>query len=85
MKSKNQVANAARNDENVSGSSSCTEQIDKKGPTSDGIRQRANEIYTERGGTDAADLDDWLQAEREFRANPKSNACLVLPGRREGP
>jgi hypothetical protein len=68
---------------NVSGSSSNSEQIDKKGPTSDEIRRRAHEIYTERGGTDGADLDDWLQAERELRANHRGNGTrLVLPGRR---
>jgi Protein of unknown function (DUF2934) len=39
------------------------------------IRQRAFEIYIERGGIHGCDLDDWLQAEREFperTANKKS-------------
>lgn len=31
------------------------------------IARRAYEIYTERGGRDGYDLDDWLQAERELR------------------
>jgi Protein of unknown function (DUF2934) len=73
MKSKNQVANAENNHQNVSGSSCSAEQIDKKGPTSGEIRRRAQEIYMERGGTDGCDLDDWLQAERELRADCKSN------------
>ena len=36
-------------------------------PTSEEIRQRAFEIYTERGGLHGCDLDDWLQAERELQ------------------
>ena len=31
------------------------------------IRQRAFEIYMERGGIHGCELDDWLQAERELR------------------
>ena len=31
------------------------------------IARRAYEIYESRGGTDGADLDDWLQAERELQ------------------
>src|SRR5947199_1679041 len=31
------------------------------------IALRAYEIYQERGGTDGADLDDWLEAERELQ------------------
>ena len=30
------------------------------------IRHRAYEIYLERGGEPGHDLEDWLQAEREF-------------------
>jgi hypothetical protein len=78
MDLKTQVASAESNGENVSGSSSIAEQIDqkqmdKKRPTSAEIRRRAHEIYTERGGTDGCDLDDWLQAQRELRPNCKSN------------
>lgn len=36
--------------------------------TDDDIARRAYEIYLRRGGTHGADLDDWLQAERELRA-----------------
>ncbi|HSL23121.1 MAG TPA: DUF2934 domain-containing protein [Vicinamibacterales bacterium] len=35
--------------------------------TEEEIARRAYEIYTERGGRDGYDLDDWLQAERELR------------------
>jgi hypothetical protein len=48
-------------------------------PTSDSVQDsvqisdeqialRAYEIYQERGGSDGADLDDWLQAERELQS-----------------
>jgi hypothetical protein len=33
----------------------------------DPIAQRAYELYRARGGTHGADVDDWLQAERELR------------------
>lgn len=34
--------------------------------TDDAIARRAFEIYESRGASDGADLDDWLQAEREL-------------------
>ena len=33
----------------------------------DAVARRAYEIYQNRGGTDGADLDDWLEAERELK------------------
>ena len=33
----------------------------------DDIARRAYEIYEERGRIEGADVDDWLQAERELR------------------
>jgi len=35
--------------------------------TEERIRQRALEIHKARGGVPGRELDDWLQAEREFR------------------
>ena len=35
--------------------------------SSDAVAKRAYEIYQNRGGTDGADLDDWLEAERELK------------------
>ena len=35
-------------------------------PTDEEIRLRAFEIYTERGALPGADLDHWLEAEREL-------------------
>jgi hypothetical protein len=35
--------------------------------TDDAIAARAYELYLARGGTHGADMDDWLQAERELR------------------
>ncbi len=37
-------------------------------PTDEAIAQRAHELFLARGGTHGADLDDWLQAERELKA-----------------
>jgi hypothetical protein len=37
-------------------------------PTPEQIRQRAYEIHKARGGAPGRELDDWLQAEREFMA-----------------
>ena len=35
-------------------------------PLEEQIRQRAHEIYLQRGGEDGSELDDWLQAEQEI-------------------
>jgi hypothetical protein len=34
-------------------------------PVEDKIRQRAYQLYLERGATDGGDVDDWLRAEQE--------------------
>ena len=39
----------------------------RSSPSPEEIRQRAFEIYMERGGIHACDLDDWSQAERELQ------------------
>ena len=36
-------------------------------PLEQRIRERAYEIYLQRGGGDGAELEDWLQAEEELR------------------
>ena len=36
----------------------------------DAVARRAYEIYERRGGGDGADLDDWLEAERELGPGP---------------
>ena len=36
-------------------------------PIEEQIRQRAQEIYLQRGGQDGSELEDWLQAEAEIR------------------
>jgi hypothetical protein len=35
-------------------------------PLEQRIRERAHEIYLQRGGEDGSDLEDWLQAEEEI-------------------
>jgi hypothetical protein len=37
-------------------------------PLEEQIRQRAFEIYLQRGGQDGYDLDDWQQAEAELQS-----------------
>jgi hypothetical protein len=34
------------------------------------VAKRAYEIYQNRGGNHGADLDDWLEAERQLNAGP---------------
>lgn len=36
----------------------------------DAVARRAYEIYQSRGGDHGADLDDWLEAERQLRRGP---------------
>jgi hypothetical protein len=35
-------------------------------PTHEEIAARAHAIYLQRGGTGGSDMDDWLQAERDY-------------------
>lgn len=39
------------------------------------IRQRAYELYDQRGRADGHDLDDWLQAEREIKGTQTNAAA----------
>jgi hypothetical protein len=41
-------------------------QEPKSLPLEERIRQRAHDIYLQRGGEDGSDVDDWLQAEIEI-------------------
>ncbi len=50
-------------------------------PTPEQIRQRALEIHKARGDGSGHELDDWLQAEREFLAEQERPAS---PGERAG-
>ena len=37
------------------------------------VAARAYELYLARGGGDGRDMDDWLEAEREFGEQPRAN------------
>jgi Protein of unknown function (DUF2934) len=43
-------------------------------PIDQRIRQRAYELYLQRGRTDGHDLDDWLQAECEIKGTEENAA-----------
>ena len=43
-------------------------------PIDQRIRQRAYELYVQRGRIDGHDLDDWLQAECEIKATEENAA-----------
>jgi hypothetical protein len=38
----------------------------------DRVAERAYELYRARGGSDGADMEDWLAAEREFSSDSDS-------------
>ena len=40
---------------------------DENGPSEDDIRNRAYQLYLERGGGHGMHFDDWLQAEKELK------------------
>ena len=46
----------------------------------DFIRRRAYEIHMTRGGGMGQDLDDWLQAEREIKAEMQHASDFSNPG-----
>ncbi len=41
--------------------------MEKKGPSKEEVRQRAYELFLERGGEHGSDVGDWLEAERELQ------------------
>jgi hypothetical protein len=43
-------------------------------PSREDVARRAYEIYCGRGGADGQDVEDWLQAERELRAEGAGTA-----------
>jgi hypothetical protein len=45
----------------------------------DSIARRAYEIYQSRGGDHGADLDDWLEAERQLKPGPGDVTGPVPP------
>jgi Protein of unknown function (DUF2934) len=47
---------------------------DVSAATDEAIARRAYELYQARGGTHGADVDDWLQAERELRGERQQYA-----------
>jgi hypothetical protein len=53
---------------------------------SDEVARRAYEIYQRRGGDHGADLDDWLEAERELRPGQSdvTGPVPAKPRRRKG-
>ena len=68
MTSRSRVAHAGSTPKAVSQGAPVEEVLSKNPPTPEEIRQRAFEIYIERGEIHGCDLDDWLQAERELQA-----------------
>lgn len=43
----------------------------EKSVPEEAIRNRAHEIFQQRGGEPGRDLDDWLEAERELKEGEK--------------
>jgi len=53
------MANATRKP--LTAAASDSQELDRR------IRQRAYELYAQRGGGEGRELDDWLRAEEEIR------------------
>ena len=45
----------------------------------DAVARRAYEIYQNRGGNHGADLDDWLEAERQLKRGPSDVTGSTAP------
>lgn len=45
---------------------------DSRRASDEAVARRAYEIYQSRGGMHGADLDDWLEAERQLKPGPRS-------------
>jgi hypothetical protein len=62
------MAKATKSPTATSPSSTEAERLDDASYR-DRVAMRAYELYLARGGTDGADFDDWLAAERELAAS----------------
>jgi len=51
-------------------------------PTHAQIRQRAYELFQERGGEHGGDIADWLEAEQQLRASAFENLMRAIVERR---
>lgn len=49
-------------------------------PTNQQIQERAFEIYNARGGVPGRELDDWLQAEHELKAEIELSQANLTGG-----
>jgi hypothetical protein len=54
-------------------------------PTPEEIRNRAFELYQQRGGAPGSDLEDWVRAEQELRANMGPSTHPTLKGQDADP
>ncbi len=48
-------------------------------PTEERIRERAYELYLERGGEPGRDVEDWLSAEQELGASESQSGDAKFP------
>jgi hypothetical protein len=72
MKSQNLITNLGSTPGSVA-PPAVPEEGEKNGPSPAEIRKRAFEIHIERGGIHGCDLEDWMQAEREFQQKYQNN------------
>jgi hypothetical protein len=49
-----------------------SDSLPRRDPVHEAIARRAYELFLARGEEDGHDLDDWLQAEREFAEAARS-------------
>ena len=68
MRSKNETSASELKEQDAFASEEVRDKLPPR-PSYEEIQRRAYEIYIERGGIHGQDLEDWLQAERELKAN----------------
>jgi hypothetical protein len=65
------------------------EQVSSKPVSAEEVARRAYELYEARGRTDGAELEDWLQAERQlvesYGAGTENSGPLTAAKRRRSP
>jgi Protein of unknown function (DUF2934) len=57
--------------------------IERKELSKEDVAHRAYELYTQRGCEPGKDVEDWIRAEKELRAEPNitpAKASAVRPG-----
>jgi len=53
--------------------------FERRAPSGEEIARRAHELYIQRGGEHGKDVEDWVRAEKELKAEPVAEPAKTRP------